>query len=204
MTVRLPRSARSITALAALALVLAACATSADSAADPASEADPASGADPGGVPDRLRVGLIPNVAPDEQRATYEPFGDYLEQALEVDVELFVAANYAGVVTALAAEQIDVAYLGGLTYVQAEEQVDLTPLVTEIDRETGTERYLSAIVVRTDSPYQSAADLLAAGASFAFGDVSSTSGSLYPGACWPTPGRTARPTTWRPARRWGS
>jgi len=38
--------------------------------------------------------------------------------------------------------------------------------------------------VRTDSPYhspyQSAADLLAAGASFAFGDVSSTSGSLYP------------------------
>jgi phosphonate transport system substrate-binding protein len=73
-----------------------------------------------------------------------------------------------------------VAYLGGLTYVQAEQQVELTPLVTEVDRETGTTRYLSAIVVRDDSSYQGVDDLVAAGATFAFGDVSSTSGSLYP------------------------
>lgn len=181
-------------ALAVLALALSACAGSTDTAAEPA-PADPtgpaadgtapddvgsAPATDGGGVADPLRVGLIPNVAPEEQRARYDPFGTYMEEALGVDVELFVATNYAGVVTALAAEQLDVAYLGGLTYVQAEQQVDLTPLVTEIDSETGTERYLSAIVVPADSSYTSTAELVEAGASVAFGDVSSTSGSLYP------------------------
>lgn len=136
--------------------------------------------ADQDGMPDPLRVGLIPNVAPDEQRARYQPFGDYLETELGVEVELFVASNYAGVVTALASDQLDVAYLGGLTYLQAQEQIKLEPLVTEEDRETGTSRYISAIIVRSDSAAQDVDDLLGQEASFAFGDVSSTSSSLYP------------------------
>ncbi|HZD00079.1 MAG TPA: phosphate/phosphite/phosphonate ABC transporter substrate-binding protein [Actinomycetes bacterium] len=136
--------------------------------------------AGPGQPPAKVRVGVIPNIAPDRQRARYEPFQAYLARTLGVDVELFVATDYAGVVSALAADKLDVAYLGGLTYVQAEQQVELTPLVTEIDRETGTREYLSAVVVRHDAPYRSVEDLLDARASFAFGDVSSTSGSLYP------------------------
>jgi phosphonate transport system substrate-binding protein len=133
------------------------------------------------GLPATLRVGLIPNISPEQQRAKYEPFADYLRGKLGVDVELFVAADYAGVVAALAGNRIDVAYLGGLTYVQAERQVELTPLVTEIDATTGTTRYVSAIVVKADSPVQDLRrDIVDAGRSFAFGDVSSTSGSLYP------------------------
>jgi phosphonate transport system substrate-binding protein len=133
------------------------------------------------GVPKTLRVGLIPNVAPDKQKAQYRPFGDYLERTLGVDVELFVASDYAGVVAALAGDRIDMAYLGGLTYVQAEQQVKLTPLVTEIDRETGTPKYYSAIIVRDGAPYKDLrTDIVNAGRTFAFGDVSSTSGSLYP------------------------
>jgi phosphonate transport system substrate-binding protein len=142
------------------------------------------SGAEPtaaGGVPATLRVGLIPNISPDQQRAKYQPFADYLGRRLGVDVKLFVAADYAGVVAALAGGQIDIAYLGGLTYVQAEQQVAVTPLVTEIDSETGTPQYVSAIVVRQQSPYTDLRrDIVAAGRSFTFGDVSSTSGSLYP------------------------
>jgi len=132
------------------------------------------------GLPATLRVGLIPNIAPEEQQARYEPFADHLTEQLGVDVELFVASDYAGVVAALAGERIDLAYLGGLTYVQAEQQVPLTPLVTEVDEQTGTTKYLSAIVVADDSPHQDLADLVAGGGTFAFGDVSSTSGSLYP------------------------
>jgi phosphonate transport system substrate-binding protein len=133
-----------------------------------------------GHLPAKLRVGVIPNISPERQRAQYEPFRAYLARTLGTKVDLFVATDYAGVVSALASDKLDVAYLGGLTYVQAEEQVKLTPLVTEIDRETGTREYLSAVVVRADSPYRSVKDLLDAKASFAFGDVSSTSGSLYP------------------------
>lgn len=133
-----------------------------------------------GGVPDPLTVGLIPNIAPDEQRARYRPFEEYLEEALGVEVELVVASDYAGVVTAMAADRLDLAYLGGVTYVQAEEQADVTPLVTEVDRETGTREYVSAVVVRADAPFADLDDVLAAGGRFAMGDVASTSGSLYP------------------------
>ncbi|MEV4756920.1 phosphate/phosphite/phosphonate ABC transporter substrate-binding protein [Micromonospora sp. NPDC049559] len=143
-------------------------------------------GAGPGdagrdGLPARLRVGIIPNVSPERQRAQYEPLREYLAKRLGVGVELFVANNYAGVVAALVARQVDVAYLGGLTYAQAAEQSrGVVPLVTEVDEETGTPRYLSAVVVPAASPARSVRDVVAAGGRFAFGDVSSTSGSLYP------------------------
>lgn len=129
-----------------------------------------------------LRVGIIPNISPESQRAQYEPFRAYLADTLNTDVELFVATNYAGVVSALVAKKLDVAYLGGLTYVQAEAQTAVVPLVTEVDQETGTPEYLSAVVVKSDSPYKSTKDVVAAGGKFAFGDASSTSGSLYPRA----------------------
>ncbi|TDB89009.1 phosphate/phosphite/phosphonate ABC transporter substrate-binding protein [Actinomadura sp. KC216] len=134
------------------------------------------------GVPKKLRVGLIPNIAPDKQRARYKPLQAYLERELDAEIELFVATDYSGVVEALASDRLDLAYLGGLTYVQAERKVKLTPVVTEIDRETGTREYLSAVVVKSGSAYRTTADLVAAKASFAFGDISSTSGSLYPRA----------------------
>lgn len=153
---------------ALLAVLLAACGGASPDAA-------PATA-----LPPVLRVGIVPNIAPEQQRATYAPFGEALGGALGVQVELFVAPTYAGVVTALAAGQLDVAYLGGLTYVQAEAQAELTPLVTEVDRETHTPRYLAAVVVAHDSPAQSVEDVVRAGGSFAFGDPSSTSGSLYP------------------------
>lgn len=56
---------------------------------------------------------MIPNISPEQQRAKYQPFAEYLQRELGVPVELFVAADYAGVGVALAGEQIDVAYLGG-------------------------------------------------------------------------------------------
>lgn len=125
-----------------------------------------------------LRVGLIPNIAPEEQKAKYEPLRVYLEEKLDRPVELFVATNYAGVVQAMVSGKLDLAYFGGLTYAQALRQVDVEPIVTEIDAETGTEQYYSLIIAGADSGIDSLADLK--GKSFAFGDPSSTSGSLYP------------------------
>ncbi len=128
--------------------------------------------------PATLRVGLIPNQAPDRVKAQYEPFREYLTKTLNQPVETFVATDYAGVVEAMASDKLDLAYFGGLTYLQAELRADVTPIVTEIDRETNTSKYFSAIIVRADSPYQKVEDLK--GKKFAFGDINSTSGSLYP------------------------
>lgn len=129
-------------------------------------------------TPQKLRVGLIPNIAPDKQKAKYESFGAYLEKELGVPVELYVATNYAGVVQAMVAGKLDLAYFGGLTYAQALEQTELEPIVTEIDKETGTTEYYSLIITKADSGIEKLSDL--EGKSFAFGDPSSTSGSLYP------------------------
>ncbi len=161
---------RVLVAIAALALLTAACGSG-----DEPAETGRDSSQD---APKTLRVGLVPNIAPEEQRAKYEPFARYLQDRLGVKVELFVATNYAGTVRALEAGQLDLAYLGGLTYVQARERTKVEPLVTEIDRETGEREYLSQIVTKPDSGVTKLEDL--AGKDFAFGDPSSTSGSLYP------------------------
>ncbi|GAW29273.1 phosphate/phosphite/phosphonate ABC transporter substrate-binding protein [Carboxydocella sp. ULO1] len=128
--------------------------------------------------PKVLRVGLIPNQAPEKIKAKYEPFRKYLEEKLGLPVELFVATNYAGVVEAMAADKLDMAYFGGLTYVQAKQKAKIHPIVTEIDSETKTTKYYSLIITPANSPIKTLQDLK--GKTFAFGDINSTSGSLYP------------------------
>jgi len=125
-----------------------------------------------------LRVGLVPNQAPAKIKAQYEPFRQFLSNTLDMPVEIFVASDYAGVVEAMANDKLDVAYFGGLTYAQAKQRAKIHPIVTEIDEETQTSKYYSLIIVPADSPVQSTAELK--GKVFAFGDISSTSGSLYP------------------------
>lgn len=125
-----------------------------------------------------LKVGLVPNQAPDKIKAQYEPFREYLQQKLNMPVELFVASDYSGVVEAMANDKLDVAYFGGLTYVQAKQRAKIHPIVTEVDAETQTTKYYSLIITPTDSEINAVKDIK--GKTFAFGDISSTSGSLYP------------------------
>jgi phosphonate transport system substrate-binding protein len=133
-----------------------------------------------GEKPKTLRLGLIPNQAPDRIRTQYKPFGEYLEKTLGQPVELFVATDYTGVVEAMASDKLDLAYFGAVTYAQAEKRADIAPIVTEIDRETNTKQYYSVLITRADSPIKTVADLKEPDKKFAFGDINSTSGSLYP------------------------
>ena len=130
------------------------------------------------GDPDPLRVGLIPNQNPESVEANYEPFGEYLSEQLGREVELTVPTSYGAVVEAMVNDELDLAYFGGLTYVQARNRGDVVPLVTEINPRTGDTTYRSVVIVPADSEIQETSEL--AGRDFAFGSVSSTSGSLYP------------------------
>jgi phosphonate transport system substrate-binding protein len=82
------------------------------------------------------------------------------------------------VVEAMVNNELDLAYYGGLTYVQARNRADVVPLVTEINPKTGDTTYRSVIIVPADSEIEDVSEL--EGRDFAFGSVSSTSGSLYP------------------------
>lgn len=125
-----------------------------------------------------LRVGLIPNQNPEEVEAQYQPLEDYLREEIGREVEISVPATYNAVVEALVSGELDMAYFGGLTYVQARQRADVTPLVTEVNPYTGTTKYHSLIIAPTDSDINEVEDI--EGRDFAFGSVSSTSGSLYP------------------------
>lgn len=125
-----------------------------------------------------FRIGLIPNQSPEEVQAQYEPLQEYMSEELGREVELSVPTSYPAVVEAMASDNLDLAYFGGVTYVQARERAEVSPLVTEINPRTGTTKYRSAIIVPEDSDIEDVSEL--EGADFAFGSVSSTSGSLYP------------------------
>ncbi len=125
-----------------------------------------------------LQVGLIPNENPEEVEAQYQPLEDYLKKELGREVQLSVPTTYNAVVEAMVSGELDLAYFGGLTYVQARQRADVHPLFTEVNPRTGTTKYRSVIIVPANSSVQKVEDL--EGETFAFGSVSSTSGSLYP------------------------
>ncbi|WP_120993644.1 putative selenate ABC transporter substrate-binding protein [Stutzerimonas urumqiensis] len=123
---------------------------------------------------DVLRVSAIPDEAPTELLRKFEPLGAYLEDRLGMPVKFTPVSDYAAVVEALAADRVDLAWLGGFTFVQAREKTgDAIPLVQREQDQRFTSTFITA-----DPAVESIADLK--GKTFAFGSVSSTSGSLMP------------------------
>ncbi len=121
-----------------------------------------------------LKVSAIPDEAPTELLRKFKPLGAYLEQQLGMPVEFVPVADYAAVVEAIAAERIDLAWLGGFTFVQTRLKTgNAVPLVQRAEDEKFTSKIISA-----DPAVHSLQDLK--GKTFAFGSVSSTSGSLMP------------------------
>ena len=121
-----------------------------------------------------LRVSMIPTTDPSKATREMQPLVDYLGKRTGAKVEITIPTNYAAVVEALVNDQVDVAHLGGFTYVQASKRAGVKPLVQrDRDRE-----FHSKFVTQAGSSIQSLADLK--GRSFAFGDVNSTSGHLMP------------------------
>ena len=121
-----------------------------------------------------LRLSLIPTTDPGKIIRESGPLVEYLEKELGAKVELTVPTNYAAVVEAIANDQVDIAYLGGFTYVQASKRAGVVPLV---QRERD-QNFHSLFITHSDTGINSLADLK--GHTFAFGDVNSTSGHLMP------------------------
>lgn len=121
-----------------------------------------------------LRVSAIPDEAPTELLRKFEPLGHYLQEQLGIPVVFQPVSDYAGVVEALGSKRLDMAWLGGFTFVQAKLRTgNAIPLVQREQDEVFTSTFITA-----DPNVHSHADLK--GKSFAFGSVSSTSGHLMP------------------------
>lgn len=126
-------------------------------------------------TPKVLRVSAIPDEAPTELQRKFKPLGEYLSQATGMKVVFTPVSDYAAVVESLATKKLDMAWLGGFTYVQAKIRTHDTaiPIVQRAEDAVFTSQFITA-----DPAIQSLADLK--GKTFAFGAPSSTSGSLMP------------------------
>lgn len=121
-----------------------------------------------------LRVSMVPSTDPARALRESQPLVDHLTREVGRRVELTIPTNYAAVVEALVNGQVDIAYLGGFTYVQASSRAGVVPLV---QRERD-QNFHSVFVTQPDSPIRGLGDLR--GHTFAFGDVNSTAGHLMP------------------------
>ena len=125
-----------------------------------------------GGV---FRITAIPDESPTELARKAAPLVKYLEQRLGTRVEYTPVTDYAAAVEAIANQQVDLAWFGGFTFVQAQQRSGgkVIPLVQREEDEK-----FRSVFVTTNDAIKSLADLK--GRTFTFGSQSSTSGHLMP------------------------
>lgn len=121
-----------------------------------------------------LRVSMIPTTDPGKIVRQSQPLVDYLQKQTGAQISLTVPTSYAAVVEAITNNKVDIAYLGGFTYLQAAARADVRPLVQRLQ----DKNFHSLFITQTNSAIHTLADLK--GKTFAFGDINSTSGHLMP------------------------
>ena len=135
-----------------------------------------------------VKYGVIPVETQTGTTRTMDAFLKHAEKTTGVKWELYQATDYSGVMNALIAGQINLAWLSGFSYCQtyADSKGGVEPLVAAaaIDGSMG---YNAIIVVRADSPYKTIDDLK--GKVVARTDPLSGSGYLIPTAAFRAMGK---------------
>lgn len=127
-----------------------------------------------------LTVGLIPSEDSRAMIASSQKMMDMLSESLGMPVKAFVAADYNGVIEALRAGRLDVAYLGPFSYVLGTTVAPIEAFAVAETKKAGRTFYHSLIIAHKASGIKTIDDLK--GKTFAFVDPSSTSGHLFPKA----------------------
>ena len=122
-----------------------------------------------------FRITAIPDESPTELARKAAPLAKYLERKLGTKVEFTPVTDYAAAVEALVNKQVDLAWFGGFTFVQANQRSGgkVIPLVQREEDEK-----FRSVFITTDPAVKSLADLK--GRNLSFGSQSSTSGHLMP------------------------
>ena len=122
-----------------------------------------------------FKMTAIPDESPTELARKAVPLVKYLEQQLGMKVEFTPVSDYAAAVEALVNKQVDMAWFGGFTFVQASVRSGgkVIPLVQRAEDEK-----FRSVFITSDPNILTLADLK--GKTVSFGSQSSTSGHLMP------------------------
>lgn len=122
-----------------------------------------------------IKIGAIPDQNAADLNRSMEDFAKDLEEKTGLNVEYVPSVDYSALVTAFERGEIQLAWFGGLTGVQAR---NLVPEAEAFAQRPIDEKFKSVFIANSDVKIDSLEDLK--GKSFTFGSESSTSGHLMP------------------------
>lgn len=125
---------------------------------------------------EKLRISSIPDESITVLHKKFKPLVKFLESRLNIPVEFVPVTDYATVVEALINKKIDLAWLGGFTFVQA--SIRSQNNVEAIIQREKDSRFTSVFIVNKKSKISSLEQLK--NKPFSFGSPSSTSGHIMP------------------------
>lgn len=137
-----------------------------------------------------LDFGIISTESQDNLKPKWDPFLTAMEEEIGRPVNGFFATDYAGVIEAMGAGQLQLAWYGGKSYIEAAERSGAEAFAQTVN-EDGTKGYYSHLITNKENPIVSDIDVEAGNGdeyvientdslTFAFNDPNSTSGYLVP------------------------
>jgi phosphonate transport system substrate-binding protein len=134
---------------------------------------------DRSGWPEKIRFGIVPTEGGADTHQRYLPIQEHLSRELKVPVEVMSTSSYQGIITAMGNDQLEFAYMGPKSYIEAARRSKAQALVVELSKDKAR-GYYSVFIVPRNSTLQTIRD--AKGKRFAFTDPNSTSGRVVPAA----------------------
>ncbi len=138
-----------------------------------------------------IKFGIVSMESQLNQKPAWEPFIKEMEKQIGVPVKPFYVTQYSGVIEAMAAGDVQMAWYGGKSYVEAAKRSNAEVFAQTINHD-GTTGYTSHLIVNKDNPIAAEAKALgenkgdeyviknAKKLTFAFNEPNSTSGFLVP------------------------
>lgn len=182
MKVALPDLRRLVIPLALTLIMIAASACGADDGDSGAVNAAASQSGDNAGWPKKIVFAAVPAEQSERLQTSYQATIDIISKEMNVEVEFFQAADYAGVIEAMIAGRVDIAQFGPFSYVIAKANgAEIEPVAAMIEEKGGEPGYQSYGITRADNAeIDSIEDFK--GRKVCFVDPGSTSGFLYPSA----------------------
>lgn len=129
------------------------------------------------GWPQSITFATVPTEGSQDATARFRPMVEHMQNRLGINVIFRNGADYAAVTVAMQNRQVDVAYFGPASYLDAEDRANAEALVREDSIRNG-QGYYSLLIVRKGSPITNVQQ--ARGQDFAFVEPASTSGFRVP------------------------
>ena len=129
-----------------------------------------------------LNFGIINTEASQNLRNLWQPFLDDMEKETGLKIKAFFASDYAGIVTGMQFDKVQLAWYGNVSAMHAVDRANGEVFAQSVFA-NGDLGYYSHLIAHKDSPLNSEKDMLARAKDLTFsnGDPNSTSGFLVPG-----------------------